>query len=229
MRGSGFSLSLIGLPGHLNSWFLVLILWVWSRMWGGEGVHWYRTLDFSNPSSLWLIPSAPVFKKWFITGESASLSSLHQLSSGEPLSCAPLSSDYLPLTKLLFVFTGAVQYAESSHRPEPAAEEEVSSADTQDERLVFLFYVVRCSPPDNNAPAPAEPVTLHTPPRHPNCAPCCWEGNQPHSALCVCHPPPDRGCELQQLGGQHMALSITSVEVKKREHCKTQPSSLDVI
>lgn len=157
MRGSAFSLSLTALAGHLNSWFLVPILWVWSRMWGGEGIHWYRTLDFSNPSSLWLIPSAPVFKKWFITGKPASLSSLHQLSSGEPLPCAPLGSDYLPLTKLLFVFTGAVQYAESSHWPEPAAEEEVSSADTQDERLAFLFYVVRCSPPDNNAPAPANP------------------------------------------------------------------------
>ncbi|GLD58668.1 multiple C2 and transmembrane domain-containing protein 2-like isoform X1, partial [Lates japonicus] len=42
-------------------------------------------------------------------------------------------------------------------------------------------------------------------------------------------PRKKRGCELQQLGGQHMVLSITSLEVKKRERCKAQPSSLDII
>lgn len=46
------------------------------------GVHWYGTLDSSNPSSLWLIPSAPVFKKWFITGEPASLSPAPALLRG---------------------------------------------------------------------------------------------------------------------------------------------------
>lgn len=110
----------------------------------GRGLHWYRTLDFSNPSSLWLIPSAPVFKKWFITGEPTSLSSLHQLSSGEPLLCAPLSSDYLPLTKLLFVFTGAVQCAESVHWPDPAAEKEVSSADNAGWKAGLFFFFFKC-------------------------------------------------------------------------------------
>ncbi|KAK2842232.1 hypothetical protein Q5P01_012432 [Channa striata] len=42
-------------------------------------------------------------------------------------------------------------------------------------------------------------------------------------------PKKKRGYELQQLGGQHIALSITSLEVKKREHCKAQSSSLDII
>lgn len=46
------------------------------------GVRWYGTLDFSNPSSLWLIPSAPVFKKWFITGKPASLSPAPALLGG---------------------------------------------------------------------------------------------------------------------------------------------------
>ncbi|CAJ1056822.1 multiple C2 and transmembrane domain-containing protein 2 [Xyrichtys novacula] len=52
--------------------------------------------------------------------------------------------------------------------------------------------------------------------RAPTSQPRKKKGSQPLSGLCVCHPP-DRGCELQQLGGQHMALSITSLEVKKRE------------
>lgn len=42
----------------------------------------YRTLDSSNPSCLWLIPSAPVFKKWFITGKPASLSPAPALLRG---------------------------------------------------------------------------------------------------------------------------------------------------
>lgn len=49
---------------------------------------------------------------------------LHQLSSGEPLSWAGLSSDYLPLTKELFVFTGAVQRAESRARQPGPGEKE---------------------------------------------------------------------------------------------------------
>ncbi|KAF6738149.1 hypothetical protein FQA47_013008 [Oryzias melastigma] len=93
---------------------------------------------------------------------------LHQLSSGEPLWCALLSSNYLPPTKLLFVFTGAVQCAESAHQPEPE-EEEVSSEDSADERLGSLY--TWCSPPDSNAPVPARPLTPRTP--HPNSAPCC--------------------------------------------------------
>lgn len=60
---------------------------------------------------------------------------------------------------------------------------------------------------------------------------------QPAALRLVCLPPPlpnhhyhpTRGCELQQLGGQHMALSIMSLEVKKRERCEAQPSSLDTI
>ncbi len=49
---------------------------------------------------------------------------LHRLSSGEPLPWAGLSSDYLRLTKELFVFTGAVQRAESwARQPGPSEEE----------------------------------------------------------------------------------------------------------
>jgi len=49
---------------------------------GGAGGTLVGTLDSSNPSSLWLIPSAPVFKKWFITGEPASLSPAPALLRG---------------------------------------------------------------------------------------------------------------------------------------------------
>lgn len=49
---------------------------------------------------------------------------LHRLSSGEPLPWVGLSSDYLRLTKELFVFTGAVQRAESwARQPGPSEEE----------------------------------------------------------------------------------------------------------
>lgn len=49
---------------------------------------------------------------------------LHRLSSGEPLPWAGLSSDYLRLTKELFVFTGAVQRTESRARQPGPGEEE---------------------------------------------------------------------------------------------------------
>lgn len=88
----------------------------------------------------------------------------------------------------------------------------------------LLLYMVWCCPPDNNASVPARPMTPHTLQYHPNLASCCW-GATSRSLACV-FPPSDRGCELQQLRGQHMALSITSLEVKKRERCKAQPLSL---
>ncbi len=65
-----------------------------------------------------------MFKKWFITAAPAWLSPCTGFFSGEPLPWAGLSSDYLRLTKELFVFTGAVQRAESwAQQPGPSEEE----------------------------------------------------------------------------------------------------------
>lgn len=112
------------------------------------GVHWYETLDSSNPSSLWLIPSAPVFKKWFITGEPASLSPAPALLRGAITArSAELGLPASDQTPVCFYRCSTAWWA----RP-PARERKSELGGLAGWKAGLLLNTVRCSPPDNSDP-----------------------------------------------------------------------------
>lgn len=105
---------------------------------------------------------------------------LHRLSSGEPLPWAGLSSDYLRLTKELFVFTGAVQRTESRAR-QPGPGEEETLALKPDGRVGWkrrtAFQDTVCL--SHNAPVRVE--------EEPPCAkPSAFPLRCIHCTVCVC-------------------------------------------
>lgn len=202
------------------------------------GVHLCGTLDSSNPSSLWLIPSAPVFKKWFITGEPASLSPAPALLRGAiTVRSTELRLPASDQTPVCFYRCSTALWKRPPARSSRGGRSKLHGHSGW--KAGLPLNIARRCPPDNNASVPAEPMTPVDPAVPPQRRLLLLWGSQPLSGLCVFSPPSTstptppphshRGCELQQLGGQHMALSITSLEVKKRERCKAQPSSLDII
>lgn len=147
------------------------------------GVHWYGTLDSSNPSSLWLIPSAPVFKKWFITGEPASLSPAPALLRGAiTVRSTELGLPASDQTPVCFYRCSTARWERPPARTSHGRKGKLCGHAGW--KAGFLLNMVRCSPPDNNAPVPAEPMTLCTPPYHPNSAPCSW-GAASRSLVCA--------------------------------------------
>lgn len=130
------------------------------------GVHLYGTLDFSNPSSLWLIPSAPVFKKWFITGEPASLSPAPALLRGAiTVRSTELGLPASDQTPVCFYRCSTALWERPPARSSRGGKSKLCRHDWW--KAGLLLNMVRCCPPDNNASVPAEPVT----PVHPTVPP----------------------------------------------------------
>lgn len=147
------------------------------------GVHWYRTLDSSNPSSLWLIPSAPVFKKWFITGEPASLSPAPALLRGAiTVRSTELGLPASDQTPVCFYRCSTVCWERPPARTRRGRKSKLRGHAGW--KAGLFLNVAWCNPPDNSAPVPAEPLTPRTPSYHPNSAPCCW-GAASRSLACV--------------------------------------------
>lgn len=160
------------------------------------GVHWYGTLDFSNPSSLWLIPSAPVFIKWFITGEPASLSSAPAFLGG---AITVRSTEFrLPVsnqTPVCFYRCSTASWERPASRAHHEGEgKPLGRAGWKDQALS-----------ENGAAQSATMTTLQCqqnlrpliPLLPPLPCPVLQGCSQPLSRLCVCHPP-DRGCALHR-------------------------------
>lgn len=161
------------------------------------GVHLYGTLDSSNPSSLWLIPSAPVFKKWFITGEPASLSPAPALLRGAiTVRSAELRLPASDQTPVCFYRCSTALWKRPPARSSRGGRSKLHGHGGWKAGLP-LSGARRC-PPDNNASAPAEPTT----PVHPAVPP--WlclllrRGSQPLSGLCVHYTPPPPPPPLSQ-------------------------------
>lgn len=125
--------------------------------------YWYRTLDFSNPSSLWLIPSAPVFKKWFITCEPASLSPAPALLRGAITArSAELGLPASDQTPVCFYRCSTVR----RERPPARTSRERRSklCGHSGWKAGFFLNMARFSPPDNTASRTHDPAYPATPP-----------------------------------------------------------------
>ena len=147
------------------------------------GVHWYGTLDSSNPSSLWLIPSAPVFKKWFITGEPASLSPAPALLRGAiTVRSTELGLPASDQTPVCFYRCSTALWERPPARASRGRKSKLRGHAGW--KAGLLLTTARRSPPDSSAPVPAEPVTPRTPQYHHNSTPCCW-GAASRSLACV--------------------------------------------
>lgn len=152
------------------------------------GVDWYGTLDSSNPFSLWLIPSAPVFKKWFITGKPASLSPAPALLKGAiTVRSTELGLPASDQTPVCFYRCSTALWERPPARASRGGKSKLRGPGRW--KAGLLLNAVQRSPPDNNAPVPAEPMTPCTPPYHPNSAPLLLWG-QPAALWLVCLPPP---------------------------------------
>lgn len=147
------------------------------------GVHLYETLDSSNPSSLWLIPSAPVFKKWFITGEPASLSPAPTLLRGAiTVRSAELGLPASDQTPVCFYRCSTALWERPQARSRRVGRSKLRRHDGW--KVGLGLNTLRRCPPDNYASVPAEPMTLCTPQHHPISASCCW-GAAGRSLACV--------------------------------------------
>ena len=151
------------------------------------GVHWLGTLDSSNPSSLWLIPSAPVFKKWFITGEAASLSPAPALLRGAiTVRSTELGLPASDQTPVCFYRCSTALWERPPARASRGRKSKL--ADTLDEKLVsfwiwhdavHLTAVLQCQ--QSLWPHAPHSTTITLPPAA--------EG-QPAALWLVCLPPP---------------------------------------